>query len=75
MTKNYELNDGFGRTHARGAYPGYTDSTNGRAANGPRPVAFGGLLTNKILTGLPGADFARLLPHLEPVELACDENL
>jgi len=75
MTKDYEFNNGFTHTPARGSYPGYTDSANGRAANGPRPVAFGGLLTNKILTGLPGADFARLLPHLEPVELVSDENL
>ena len=25
------------------------------------------MLTNKILTGLPDADFARLMPMLEPV--------
>lgn len=31
---------------------------------------FNGLLTNKILTALPGEDFTRLLPHLEPVSLA-----
>ena len=42
---------------------------------GPKTVAFDGLLTNKILTGLPGEDFARLLPHMEPVALAPDENL
>lgn len=45
------------------------------AAQTPRTVAFDGLLTNRILTGLPGADFARLLPHLEPVALAPDDNL
>jgi CRP-like cAMP-binding protein len=33
-------------------------------------AAFNGLLTNKLLTTLPGEDFARLLPHLEPVSLA-----
>jgi CRP-like cAMP-binding protein len=40
-----------------------------------KPVPFNGLLTNKLLTALPGADFARLLPHLEPVSLACGEDL
>jgi CRP-like cAMP-binding protein len=30
---------------------------------------FSGLLTNAILTTLPGSDLARLLPHLEPVSL------
>lgn len=47
----------------------------GRAHNFTRPVAFGGLLTNKLLTALPGEDFARLLPHLEPVSLARGQNL
>src|ERR1051325_3202424 len=69
MTKSYEFNDDLTRAGARGAFPDFNH------APVSRPVAFGGLLTNKILTGLPGADFARLLPHLEPVELACDENL
>jgi CRP-like cAMP-binding protein len=40
-----------------------------------KPVPFNGLLTNHLLTALPGEDFARLLPHLEPVSLACSENL
>lgn len=40
-----------------------------------KPASFNGLLTNKILTALPGADFARLLPHLEPVSLAFGEEL
>lgn len=31
---------------------------------------FNGFLANKLLTALPGADFARLLPYLEPVSLA-----
>lgn len=39
------------------------------------PVPFNGLLTNKLLTALPGEDFARLLPHLEPVSLTCGEDL
>jgi CRP-like cAMP-binding protein len=37
-------------------------------------VPFNGLLTNKILTALPGEDFTRLLPHLEPVSLACTKD-
>ena len=36
-------------------------------------IPFTGLLTNKILTGLPGADFAQLLPYLEPVSLGTNE--
>ena len=75
MTKNYELDDDL--THTRAAHAGYKDSAAAsfRAPRAPRAIAFDGLLTNKILTGIPGADFARLLPHLEPVELACDDNL
>jgi len=45
------------------------------AANNLKPVPFNGLLTNKLLTTLPGEDFARLLPYLEPVSLACGEDL
>ena len=40
-----------------------------------RPVPFSGLLTNRLLTALPGEDFARLLPYLEPVSLSCGEDL
>lgn len=40
-----------------------------------KPVPFNGLLTNKLLTMLPGEDFARLLPYLEPVSLSCGEDL
>src|SRR6185369_2328515 len=66
MTKNYELNDNLARA---GAYTNFKDSAAAprHAAQTHSPVTFDGLLTNKILTGLPGADFARLLPHLEPV--------
>jgi len=46
-----------------------------RAHNFIKPVAFNGLLTNKLLMALPGEDFARLLPHLEPVSLSCGEDL
>ena len=37
-------------------------------------VPYNGLLTNKILTALPCEDFTRLLPHLEPVSLACTKD-
>jgi CRP-like cAMP-binding protein len=41
----------------------------------PKPIPFTGLLTNKILTSLPGEDFARLLPHLEPVSLSTGQDV
>jgi CRP-like cAMP-binding protein len=40
-----------------------------------KSVPFNGLLTNKLLTALPGEDFARLLPHLAPVSLFCGDDL
>jgi CRP-like cAMP-binding protein len=40
-----------------------------------KPVPFSGLLTNKLLTTLPGEDFARMLPHLEPVSLTGGQDL
>lgn len=46
-----------------------------RAHNFIKPVTFNGLLTNNLLTALPGEDFTRLLPYLEPVSLSCGENL
>lgn len=46
-----------------------------RAHESVKPVPFNGLLTNKVLTALPGEDFARLLPYLEPVSLSCGEDL
>ena len=39
------------------------------------PVHFTGALTNKLLTSLPGTDFASLLPHLEPVTLAAGHEI
>jgi len=39
-----------------------------------RRAAFNGLLANKLLTTLPGEDFARLLAHLEPVSLVGVED-
>src|SRR5258705_8477676 len=41
----------------------------------PNPIPFTGLLTNRILTSLPGEDFARLLPHLEPVSLSTGQDV
>jgi len=41
----------------------------------PRPIPFNGLLTNRLLASLPGADFARLLPGLEPVSLVAGDNI
>ena len=40
-----------------------------------KSIPFSGLLTNKLLAGLPGEDFARLLPHLEPVSLSYGDYL
>lgn len=40
-----------------------------------KPISFNGLLTNHILTGLPGPDFARLLPCLEPISLTSGQDL
>lgn len=45
------------------------------AQNSLKPIPFNGLLTNRILTALPGEDFARLLPYLEPVSLCCGAEL
>lgn len=52
------------------------------ASSGIRPeqrnikvAALNGLLTNQLLAALPGEDFARLLPHLEPVTLSADRDL
>jgi CRP-like cAMP-binding protein len=46
-----------------------------RARKFNKLVPFNGLLTNKLLAGLPGEDFARLLPYLEPVSLSSGEDL
>ena len=40
-----------------------------------RAIPFDGLLTNKLLTALPGHDLARLLPSLEPVSLLAGRNV
>ena len=38
-------------------------------------LAFDGFLTNRLLTGLPGEDFARLLPHLEPISVRSGDQI
>lgn len=40
-----------------------------------RPIQFSGLLTNKLLTSLPGPIFANLLQHLEPTTLSAGEEI
>ena len=40
-----------------------------------KPIAFNGLLTNRILNGLPGPDFVHLLQFLEPISLSAGQNL
>jgi CRP-like cAMP-binding protein len=77
MTKNYELYKDLTRGVARNPQAKADGGTaDGRsAAANSKWLAFNGLLTNKLLTTLPGADFARLLPHLEPVALNGGEDL
>ena len=40
-----------------------------------KPIAFNGLLTNRILNGLPGPDFVHLLQFLEPISLRGGQNI
>ena len=40
-----------------------------------KPIAFNGLLTNRILNHLPGPDFVHLLQFLEPVSLGAGQNI
>jgi CRP-like cAMP-binding protein len=61
---------------AVGARPATEDASGmNRSYRTIKTVPFNGLLTNRLLTELPGEDFARLLPHLEPVSLSCGERL
>lgn len=41
----------------------------------PAPIPFDGFLTNKLLGALPGPDFTRLLPYLEPVSLVAGREI
>ena len=40
-----------------------------------KPITFNGLLTNRILNGLPGPDFVHLLQFLEPISLSAGQNI
>src|SRR4030095_1933206 len=40
-----------------------------------RPIPFSGLLTNRVVTSLPGPVFASLLPHLEPLSLSAGQEI
>lgn len=64
---------------AGAARPAHAYATGGHAITHKRTetraIPFTGLLTNKLLGGLPGEDFARLLPHLEPVSLSHGDRL
>lgn len=86
MTKMFENDNGLTRKEGGLRYRGADASAGGRPvaseirgmsrARAPvKPVPFNGLLTNRLLTALPGEDFARLLRHLEPVSLSGGEDL
>lgn len=74
MMKDYGFDKDLARARV-GEYADFNTASIATTPQGPKPVAFDGLLTNRILTEMPGADFARLLPYLEPVELTFEENL
>jgi CRP-like cAMP-binding protein len=87
MTNSFENSNDFTRRHSGLRYGSAQRTTVGartaagdasgtrRAPAMSKPVPFNGLLTNKLLTALPGEDFASLLPYLEPVSLSCGEDL
>ena len=69
------------RKDVRLGRPDRKSSFNARAAaihqgqNGIKSTPFGGLMTNRLLARLPGEDFARLLPYMEPVTLQAGHYL
>ncbi len=86
MTNRFEHNHDYMRQESGLRYGGADMTVGARPATGDtsgmnralksiKRVPFNGLLTNKLLTALPGEDFARLLPYLEPVSLASGEDL
>jgi CRP-like cAMP-binding protein len=86
MTNRFESDKGFIRKETGPSYGGAgidgvarpvaVAPPGMRRAHSPaKPVPFNGLLTNKLLTALPGEDFARLLRHLEPVSLSGGADL
>lgn len=75
-SKDTELRSRRAEASSAGARPFAAEIDGAGRARGPvKSVPFNGLLTNKLLTALPGEDFARLLPHLEPVSLSGSEDL
>jgi CRP-like cAMP-binding protein len=86
MMNQPESKNNFAPKDAQTRYPGAPTAAGSRLVAGEttrlrpthkfvKPFPFSGLLTNKLLTELPGEDFARLLPHLEPVSLSSGQDL
>ena len=46
-----------------------------REQRGDGRIPFSGLITNRILSSLPGQEFVRLLPHFEPMSLSSGTDL
>jgi CRP-like cAMP-binding protein len=67
--KVYSNNSRFVEDELSGRTAIHELSRANRLINPRGAYSFNGLLANKLLTALPGADFARLLPYLEPVSL------
>lgn len=59
--------------HLRASTVSAKDSEN--IAQVQSSMSFNGVLTNKLLALLPGADLARLLPGLEPITLLAGDNI
>ena len=53
----------------------FSDHSRNGKHNAVKTIPFTGLLTNQLLIGLSGEEFARLLPHLEPVSLAMGQDV
>lgn len=86
MTYTLDNKNGFARNDTRISQSGSGIAVSARPVNeetfehrrgrkAGEALPFNGLLTNKLLTDLPGEDFTRLLPYLEPVFLSCGEDL
>jgi CRP-like cAMP-binding protein len=75
MTNSFENSNDFTRRQSGLRYGSMQTTVSARTPKQIKPVPFNGLLTNKVLTSLPGEDFTRLLPYLEPVSLSCGEDL
>lgn len=86
MTNSFEGGNSYARKNGRVRNHGVDTAPGSYEVAGMAPrsvperkiadrVSLKGLLANKILTSLPGEDFARLLPHLEPVSLLSGRDL